>query len=244
MPGRQPQETIYYDRAELYDLIYSAKDYAAEALRLRELLEAEGVEEGAWITEAACGTGKYLEQLRRWYRISGFDRSESMLRIARSRLPGVPLFCADMADFAVEEPADAVLCLFSSIAYLLADDDLAAATRCFHRSLRRGGVLIIDPFVEPEAFEDGRPHIDTYEDDDLKLARTIVTRTDGQFAELDFHWLVARRGQPVEHFVEHHRLRLYRHDDIEKELDRAGFEPHRIEPGLTTGRKLIVGQKR
>ena len=60
MSARVEDRSLYGSRADLYDLIYHFKDYAAEAARLRELLE--GVAAGAWITEAACGTGKYLER--------------------------------------------------------------------------------------------------------------------------------------------------------------------------------------
>lgn len=244
MPVDQHQDSIYGDRADLYDLIYHFKDYEAEALRVRELLEAEGVEKGAWVTEAACGTGKYLEQLRRWYRVSGFDLSQDMLAIARARLPGVPLHRADMSDFELDETTDAIVCLFSSIGYLLTEEALDAAARCFHRALGRGGVLVVEPFVDPDDFEDGRPHIDTYEDNDLKLARAIVTRSLGDRAILDFHWIVARRGEQVEHFVERHELRLHRRDELERSFREAGFETRWVEPGLIPQRGLLVGRKR
>jgi len=237
-------ESLYGERAALYDLIYHAKDYAAEARRLFELLDAEGIGEGAWVTEAACGTARYLHELRRWYRVSGFDRSEAMLEIARARLPGVDLFRADMTDFELVEPADAIACLFSSIGYLLTDDALDAAAECFHRALRPGGVLAVDPFVEPERFEHGRPHIDTYGDDDLQLARAIVARRADELAILDFHWLVARRGAAVEHFVESHELRLYRREELHAAFERAGFDTRWVEPGLTPQRGLLIGRKR
>ncbi|MBW2277309.1 MAG: class I SAM-dependent methyltransferase [Deltaproteobacteria bacterium] len=244
MSRTNDDHVVYRERAELYDLIYSAKDYVAEAVRIRELLEDEGIGQGAWITEAACGTGKHLEQLRQWYRVSGFDLAEPMLRIARARLPAVQLFRADMADFEVEEPADGILCLFSSIGYLLSTDALDAAAQCFHRALRTGGVLIVEPFVDPESFEEGRPHLDTYDDDDIKLARTIVTRAEGLSAILDFHWLVARRGEPVEHFVEHHELRLHRRDELEATFEQVGFDTRWVEPGLIPARGLLLGCKR
>jgi daunosaminyl-N,N-dimethyltransferase/N-dimethyltransferase len=237
-------EAIYGDAAELYDLIYHFKDYEAEALRVRELLEAEGVEEGGWVTEAACGTGKYLGQLRQWYRVSGFDRSEAMLAIARARLPGVPLHRADMTDFELDEPADAIVCLFSSIGYLTTDDALARAARCFSGAIRPGGALIVEPFVDPGDFEDGRPHIDIYEDDDLELARAIVTRRENELAILDFHWLVARRGEPVEHFVERHELRLHGREELTAAFGSAGFAVSWVETGLMPQRDLLIGRKR
>src|SRR5438105_138382 len=98
---------MYGARAEYYDPIYHWKDYAADAVRIRAILAAEGVADGARIIEAACGTGSYLARLRDRYEVSGFDLSEDMLAIARRKLPGVALFRADMAEFAVERPADA-----------------------------------------------------------------------------------------------------------------------------------------
>jgi daunosaminyl-N,N-dimethyltransferase/N-dimethyltransferase len=244
MSAHVEDRSLYGSRAALYDLIYHLKDYAAEAARVRELLEAQGLAEGAWITEAACGTGQYLAHLRQWYRVSGFDRSEGMLAIARGRVPGVPLFRADMADFSLDEPADAILCLFSSIAYLLSEERLAAAARSFRRALRPGGVLLVEPFVAPDDFERGRPHLDTYEDDDLKLVRSIVTRSEGSLAILDFNWLVARRGEPVEHFVERHELRLWPRDELERAFGDSGFEVRFEKRGLIEGRELLICRAR
>jgi ubiquinone/menaquinone biosynthesis C-methylase UbiE len=43
------------------------------------------------LLDVACGTGKHLEQLMRWYQVEGLDLDDGLLAIARERLPGVPL---------------------------------------------------------------------------------------------------------------------------------------------------------
>ena len=122
------REALYGERADLYDAIYHWKDYGAECERLRDVLLAEGVTDGAQVLEAACGTGGHLEKLRQWYAMSGFDRSPDMLRVASTKLGPEGLFEADMVTFeAVDAPFDAVLCLFSSIGYLLDEQSLQAA---------------------------------------------------------------------------------------------------------------------
>jgi SAM-dependent methyltransferase len=244
MASEPERQSIYHARAALYDQIYHLKNYPAEAARARELLAAAGVADGVRIVEAACGTGKLLEQLKRWYRIAGFDLADEMLAIARGRLPDADLFRADMAAFTLDEQADALLCVFSSIAYLTTEEQLASAARSFSNALVPGGVLLIEPFVDPAAFEDGRPHLDTFEDDDTRLSRTIVTRRLDEIAVLDFHWLVARRGEPVEHFVERHELRLWSRDQLTEAIETAGFDVEWITPGLIPDRALLLATKR
>lgn len=213
----------YEERAELYDLIYHWKDYGADAADLHDALRAEGVPDGARVLEPACGTGSYLAHLAAWYEVAGFDLSPGMLRIARSKLPDAELFVADMAEFTVPEPFDAVLCPFSSIGYVFPEERLRAAARCFAEALKPGGVLILEPWITPEDWRVGTPHLTAYDSPDLKLARANVARREGDYAILDFEWLVVRRDSGVEHFRERHLTMLYTKEQTTAALHSAGF---------------------
>jgi daunosaminyl-N,N-dimethyltransferase/N-dimethyltransferase len=236
-------QAVYRARAELYDLIYEWKPYADEAARLRGLLHAADVADGARVLEAACGTGRYLEHLRAWFDVSGFDLHDEMLDVARACVAGVPLFRADMADFEVERPFDALLCLFSSIGYLEGAERLAAAAACFARALRPGGLLVVEPWIAPDDYHPGYAHMDTYADDDIKLCRASVSRREGDRAVVEFHWLAARRGGGVEHFTDRHALWLCPREQMIEIFEDAGFAC-RFEPeGLMKMRGLIVGRR-
>ena len=130
--------SIYRQRAAYYDPIYHFKDYEGESRRLHRLLSEEGLEDGAQVLEAACGTGSYLVHLARSFSVAGFDLSEELLEIARQKLPDVPLFQANMADFTTKDPSDALLCLFSSVGYLYPEEELRSAASCFARAVRPG----------------------------------------------------------------------------------------------------------
>ena len=216
---------LYGERAELYDRIYHFKDYRAGAERVRDFLCEEGVANGARVLETACGTGNFTVHLREWYDVAGSDLSEEMLAIAQTKLGDVPLAVADFCDFEVDEPFDVVLCLFSSIGYAATLADLRSAARSFRGAVRTGGVLVLEPWVLPEDWRgDGEPHLQTYEDDDLKLCRANVSRSEGDISVLDFHWLVVRRGAEVEHFTEQHRLRLHSLEEMTEAFEDAGFD--------------------
>jgi SAM-dependent methyltransferase len=237
---------MYDDIASYYDAIYHWKDYPAEADRLHLLLAEHGIPIGARVLEAACGTGTHLSLLKRWYCVAGFDLSEPMLRIARRKLePEIPLFRADLTSFAVAQPFDAALCLFSSIGYVHPEERLRASAACFARAVRPGGFLIVEPWLTEAIYTAGKLTMQTYDGDDLKLCRSVISRKEAALSVHDFHWLVARKGAPdVEHLVDEHRLWLCPTETLLAAFQDAGFDA-RFEPdGLMKDRGLIIARRR
>ena len=193
--------------------------------------------------EAACGTGAYLAHLCKWYDVTGFDVSKSMLTVAAERVPEVKTFCSDMSDFTVDSQYDALVCLFSSIGYIHTEEALKRAAKCFAEAVRPGGCLVVEPWVAPEDFKPGTPTQHTFESDDLKLCRSVVSRRDGDMAVLDFHWLVTPQNSDVEYFVDRHKLWLCEHGLIKQTFDNAGFECSWSKAGLMKERGLLVGTR-
>ena len=234
----------YRERAGFYDRIYAWKDYATEAKRLRMLLLNAGVAPGARVLEVACGTGRHMEHLVDDFELSGTDLNEGMLEIARERLPDVSFFTADMADLSVDQPFDALLCLFSSIGYMHGVEALGEAAAAFAAAVRPGGVLVVEPWISRDIFDDGLPSLYTWEDKDLKLARACVIRAEGRKSVLDFHWMVARRDADVDHFTERHELWMFNRTEYLDALDGAGFDVAFHSAGLSDNRGLFVGRRR
>ena len=236
---------LYTSHAELYDAIYHFKPYEAEAERLHDILERHNVKDGSSVLEAACGTGNYLQHLHIWYRVAGFDRYGEILMVARRKLPQADLFVADMARFSVGHRYDAILCLFSSIGYLLTRDRLEAAAGCFARALRPGGILLVEPFLSPKEYAPGRLVLQSYDGEKLKCTRACIPGLEGDRAMLDYHWLILRSGQTaVEHFVERHELWLCPRELMTKILEQAGFSVSTAAQGLVPNRDLFIAERR
>jgi SAM-dependent methyltransferase len=237
------EPSIYTDRAALYDLIYDWKPYAAECEVIAARLNRLGVPDGSRVLDAACGTGNHIARLSPRFEMSGFDLSEGMIALARGKLPHVPLFRADLARFTVDRPHDAILCLFSAIGYVFPEARLRSAAGCLFAAVRPGGVLLVEPWFTPETWNAGRPHVIKYSSPDLCLARAAVADRDGDLAVMDMHWLVARRGQPVEHFVDTHRVWLAPTATLLAAFTDAGFEAAFDPNGLMDGRGLVVARR-
>ena len=234
----------YAALADLYDLVYGYKDYAAEAGRLRQLLLNAGVADGSRLLEVACGTGRHLEALSAWYDVAGCDLNPEMLAIARGRCPDVELFTADMVELAVERPYDVLVCLFSSIGYAGDVERLRRAAGCFADAVRDGGVLVIEPFHTAEMFEEGATSLLTHEDGERKVVRASSCWRDGTRAVVDLQWLIADPGRPVAHHRERHELGLFTRGDFLGAFRDAGIEGRWLARGLFDDRGLLVGRRR
>ncbi|MBA2519177.1 MAG: class I SAM-dependent methyltransferase [Chloroflexia bacterium] len=143
---------MYTRSADLYDAIYAFKDYAAEARRLRALIEPIWRGDGATLLDVACGTGGHIPFLRDHYLVEGLDLSPRMLEVARRRNPGLVFHQADMTSFELDRRYDAVVCLFSGIGYVGSLPKLHQAIATFARHLNPGGVVVVEPWKTPDTW--------------------------------------------------------------------------------------------
>lgn len=232
---------MFSQTAQLYDRFYAWKEYAAEADRLHDLIEAR-CPAARTLLDVACGTGRHLELLRRWYRVEGVDLDGGLLAVARERVPDVPLHEADMQELDLGRRFDVVTCLFSSIGYVRSATGLGQAVAALGRHVRPGGLLVIEPWLDPEQF--AADHIGSVlfvDEPDLKAVRMNGSRLDGRISVLDFHYLVARPGS-VEHLTETHRLTLFTNAEYRQALESAGLSAEHDREGLM-GRGLWIATK-
>jgi SAM-dependent methyltransferase len=227
-----------YPLPHLYDAIYSFKDYAADGARLTELIR-ERNPSACTLLDVACGTGKHLERLQREFEVEGLDLDVDLLAIARGRLGAVPLHRGDMRNFDLGRRFDAVTCLFSAIGHVADRDELDAAVGAMARHLEPGGVLVVEPWLEPDVWIAGRLHLLTVDEPELKIARITVPEKRGITSIMNFHYLVAT-PDGVETYEERLEHGLFTRTEYGTALERAGLSVEHDEDGLS-GRGLWIG---
>lgn len=227
--------------AHLYDAIYSFKDYAAESERLHGLVD-QRTPGARTLLDVACGTGMHLAELRRWYEVEGVDVDPQLLAIARQRLPDVPLHEGDMTTLDLGREFDVVTCLFSSIAYVRTPEGLERATASLARHVAPGGLLVVEPWITPDAWIPDHVAAVFVDEPELKVARINGGAVpDGDRLVLDMHYLVGTPGG-VEHFIERHDVGMFTREQYLDAVRAAGLDVEWDDEGLF-GRGLVLGRR-
>lgn len=132
--------------AEHYDILMSGIEYREWVDYTVELFKHFGYKPKR-ILDLACGTGSAtLELVRQGFEVTALDRSENMLRILKNKKKAhkVEIIKADMQDFKLSHPVDAVTCYFDSINYLTEERALKRCFRCVYEALEGKGIFIFD----------------------------------------------------------------------------------------------------
>ncbi len=234
---------MFSESAEIYDLIYGQfKDYAGETRRIAEIVRGLHPE-ARTVLDVGCGTGEHARLLARdhGFAVDGIDIEPEFVRLARQKNPDARFAVADMVDFDLGRRYDAVLCLFSSIGYVTTPENVERALRSFRRQLVPGGVVVVEPWIEPDAWTPGTVFMHTAESDTVKVCRMSHSGRRGPISTLQFHYLIGTEAG-IEHRTELHELLLLRRDEMETMLRAAGFDDVRYDPEGLVGRGLFIAR--
>lgn len=231
---------MFTSSAQLYDAIYSTfKDYPAEARQIGALLRR--AHPGArTILDVACGTGEHARLLHAdGFVVDGLDLDPAFVRIAAEKHPAGRFFQADMADFHLDARYDAILCLFSSIAYLCTIDRVTSALRCFREHLASGGVAVVEPWFVPGVLDPARVAVHEVDVGGMHVVRTGRVGIEGRVSRLSFEYEITdaagtRRASEI------HELGLFTPDEMLAAFGDAGLHVDYDPEGLT-GRGLYTG---
>jgi ubiquinone/menaquinone biosynthesis C-methylase UbiE len=234
-----PDNDEFIGSPELYDAIYSFKNYRRECTRLHNLINAL-VPGAQGILDVACGTGEHAKYLKEHYSVDGIDINEGYLRAARLKNPSGKYTQADLMNFDLGRTYDVVTCLFSAIGIVKTFTFLETGITCMARHVRPGGALIIEPWFTPELWRPTAPFILVGELETSKVYRLSQSVKEGPLSLLLHHYLKATPNG-IEHYSEKIELGLFSRDEMTWAFDFAGMAVQYDAEGLM-GRGLYVGR--
>lgn len=234
---------MYKELADYYDLIYHWKDYKVEASNIKDLIKKYKVSDGNYLLDAGCGTGMHIKYLKDDFSCTGIDINKEMVQVAKSKVNDVIFKQGDMIDFNLKTSFDVILCLFSSIGYVKTYSNLEKTIKNFEKHLKKGGVLIIEPWFTKSTFWAGKPGMTTYDGKDVKIARLNTTKVEGDLSIMEMHYLIAERNEDIRHFVDIHELCLFETERMLKYLEDANFKSEFLKDGFMKDRGLFLAVK-
>ena len=206
-----------------YLALYPHRDRAEARRAVRLLRSATGLGPGTRVLDVGCGSGRHLaEFLRIGYRSTGLDLSPTMLEAARNALPVCGLVRGDMRCLPFRTASfDVVTSYFTSFGYFdREDDDLRVLVEA-RRLLVRGGWYLLD-FLNAAAVVARLKREDRRTVSGVDVVQERRLTDDGRIIEKRIR-IEAHDNAPTREFVE--RVRLYRPEDLDAMLARAGLTP-------------------
>jgi len=234
---------MYKKLAKYYDLIYHWKDYEKEASSIKELIKKYKKSDGNKLFDVGCGTGKHIEQFKDEFSCTGIDINNEMVEVAQTKFKDVFFHQGDMVDFNLKTEYDVILCLFSAIGYVKTYSNLEKTMLNFGNHLKKGGVIVIEPWFTKSTYWAGKPGMTTYDGKDVKIARLNTTKIDGDLSIMDMHYLIVEKNEDVIHYADTHKLGLFETNKTLDFMEKAGIQAEFLKDGLMKDRGLFIGVK-
>ena len=231
--------------ANAYDDLYQDKDYEKECDYIEALFKQFNYKPET-ILDLGCGTGGHaLILARRGYKITGVDRSESMLAIARNKAEteGVKIefIHGDITKVNLNKKFDAVISMFAVMSYHTTNAAIALVCKLARECIVPGGLFMFDCWHGPAVLTDKpTPRIK-----EVKLNRSekVIRFTEPQLdvmnhlVKVNFKmWEV--KDNKVSETHETHPMRFLFPQEIKYFLEVAGFRRIEFYPFLEIDKEL------
>jgi SAM-dependent methyltransferase len=216
--------------------MYAEKDYETECDLIESIFSNFGVGSIERVLDLGCGTGNHAIPLgRRGFDVTGVDRSESMLGLARTKAAaaGVDITFARSAiqDLDLDATFDAGLLMFAVLGYQLENDDVIRSLDAIRRHLREGALLLFDVWYGPAVLmQRPSPRFSTVESGDQTIlkASSGVLSTDLNRCTVEIQVWRLEGGRLAENTVEAHDVRYFFVPELEQFMEGSGFKLARV----------------
>lgn len=238
--------------ADYYDTLMKGIDYSDWVEYTVELFKRFG-HKPKRVLDLACGTGAAtLELARRDFEVTAIDLSSEMLEILKKKKKThkIEIIKADMQNFKLSHPVDAVTCYFDSINYLTEECALKRCFRCVYDALAEEGIFVFDMNTIYGLSKVWGTNTLIREIDNIYSVWRSVYDASKHISTL-YLTLFVGDGKFYKRIEEVHQERAYPLEKIEELLLEAGFSTVDIFAHMTTSifldissRVMIVAEKR
>ena len=202
--------------------LFTQRRWSDAPAEVEQVVSLLGIEPGAHILDLCCGVGRHsLELARRGFQVTGVDRTRLYLdrasRQAEAEGLQVEFVQSDMRTFCRPDAFDAVVNLFTSFGYFEDPEDDHQVALNVYRSLKSGGVFLLEMMGKEVLARIFRER-DWYEEDGvLILQERKITKNWGW---MESRWILFADNNRTELKLSH---RIYSAVELASLLAECGF---------------------
>jgi len=234
---------------EAFEPILFAQHWSAAPVEVDAIISLLQLQRGMSILDLCCGLGRHsLELARRGFRVTGVDRTRRYLDKAAAQAANeglqIEFVHEDMRNFCRPDSFDAVVNAYTSFGYFEDPREDRQVAMNIWRSLKPGGVLIMEMMgkeVLARIFEERSWR----EEDGVLILEERKIRSGWDW--IDARWNLFQNGRRIEKTLS---LRLYSAAELTSLLRDCGFARAEVYGDLagsaydhTAKRLVVVGHK-
>ena len=218
------EKRLYGELAWLWPVISPPSEHVKENEEFSRIIQSNCLDRPATLLHLGCGGGHDDFTLKKHFKVTGVDISESMLQMARRLNPEADYHHGDMKTVRLDKTFDSVV-IGDSIGYMLSRDDLFSVFQTAFVHLRPGGIMLTLAEETSESFQEKKTLCSNHIQGNVEV--TFIQnyydpdRQDTTY-EVTLIFLIRRNGQlTVE--VDRHTLGLFHINTWLELLREMGF---------------------
>lgn len=236
---------------EAFELImFPPERFEAAIQQVSNISDMLDLQPGTEILDLCCGPGRHsVELARNGMKVTGVDRTSAYLDKARHRAEAegvsVEFVQSDMREFVRPEAFDIAINLFTSLGYFDDPEDDLKVLKNVHRSLRKGGRLVIDTIGKENLARIFRERDWHREDDGTIMLEERKASPD--WSRMNNVWTLIKDGNQREFRFSH---RIFSAVELSDLCRQAGFSHTRAYGSLacapynhTAARLVVIATK-
>ena len=217
--------------SEYYDLLYTDKDYSAEATYIDALIKRHAPA-AKHILELGCGTGAHAEYLARMgYHVRGIDMSAGMIERAQRRLAKLPGDIAQRLSFSVSDirnarlkkTYDITIALFHVMSYQNTNRDLMKVLHAAYDHLKINGLFLFDYWYGPSVLTElPETRVKRFENNAVHVIRIAEPEIHFNHNVVDVNYTITvkdKHSDAITELTEKHAMRYLFLPEIEQLAD-------------------------
>ncbi|POY36106.1 SAM-dependent methyltransferase [Solitalea longa] len=218
MPDKQQKWYQNWFNSPYYHILYNKRDEREAEHLMDNLCEYLTPSSSERMLDVGCGKGRHAIYLnKKGYEVTGIDLSEENIRLANIHENAkLHFYVHDMRNLFFINYFDIVFNLFTSFGFFEKDRDHQHAVNMFARSLKKGGVLVLD-FMNAEKLKNNlvQREVQHIENIEFHIQRKI--ENGAIIKKIDFE----DKGR---HFAFKEEVKALMPDDFKRYFEKAGFE--------------------